>query len=175
MAHREEQFVAAYLVEPHGKKAAMAAGYSERRAAETACNLLARPRVQALLREKQAAQLAVVDLTAARVKAEIAAIALLDPAECLDARGLPLPLTRMPARVRAAIKSLTVTVIGTKATSCRIEFCSKVDALHLAAKHLALLAPREVNVHVRFPHAHLTDEELKQRLLDSANTLEHAS
>ena len=169
---REERFVAEYLKDLDGARAVIAAGYSPKNASASAHELLKSPRVAEAIRAQQAMQLDKLDMDAERIKREIFALATLDPAECFNDDGTPITLKKMPARVRACVKSVSVTVVSNQAVACKVEFWNKVDALHLAAKHLALLAPKEVNVNVRFPHAHLTDAELKQRLLESAKSIE---
>jgi hypothetical protein len=169
---KEALFVAAYSQHKNGTKAVLEAGYTGKHPRRTASMLLARPRVREALNAKVGAAVAEFNMSASRIKRELYSIATVDPLEAFDDAGHPLPLKRIPPHVRAAIKSLRVETLPSGASRCAVEFWSKTEALHVAAKHLALLAPKEVSVTVRFPHAHLSDAELKQKLLDSANTIE---
>ena len=169
---REARFVASYVTHLNGAQAVLDAGYTNKNPRRQATALLKRPRVREAIRAKQLAQVQAYDMNANAVKRELVAIAMVDPARCFDAQGRPLPIHEIPADVRAAVKSVRVEVLPSGAMRSAIDFWNKVDALKLCAQHLALLAPKEVTVTVRFPHAHLTDEELRQKLLDSANTIE---
>lgn len=171
MIDREHRFVASYVQHLDINRAVVEAGYASKQPHVQGILLMRRPRVRAAIVEKQQQQLHEADLTALRVKRELAAIAFVDPAGCFDPDGRPLLLQDMPPRIRAAVKSVQVTALDGRAVACKVEFWSKTDALKLAAQHLNLLAPKELTVTHRFPHAQLTDAELKQRLLASAETL----
>lgn len=169
---REELFASTYVRTLNGTEAVRQAGYTSKNPRRMAHELLKRPRVQALIAAKQTRQLAQFDLSAVRVKRELARIAFLDPKDCFAEDGTPLHVHEMSPDIRAAIRSVRVVCRDGKPVVSSVEFWPKTDALKLAAQHLALLAPHEVTVTHRFPHAHLTDAELKQRLLESANAID---
>lgn len=166
---KETLFVAAYLKTLNATDAAIEAGYSAKTARQAGSRLLQRPDIDAQIRAVQATQIARVGMDAETIKADIFALATLDPIEMFTPEGRMLTLQQLPRHVRICIRSMNITVDSQGRTvGLRTEYWSKVDALKLAAQHLALLAPKEVNVNVRFPHAHLTDEELKQKMLQAA-------
>lgn len=169
---REEAFASAYAACLNGAEAVRQAGYTCKNPRRTATLLLSRDRVQALIKAKAAVQLAKIDLDAVRVKRELARIAFADPAACFAPDGRPLQVQEMPPEVRAAIRSVRVICRDGVPVASTVEFWSKTDALKVAAQHLNLLAPKELTVTHRFPHATLTDAELRQRLLESANAIE---
>jgi len=168
---REQRFVAAYVQHLDATRAAKEAGYRGKNLNRRGFDLMNRQPIFRAIQAKQAEQVAALDLSAMKVKREIGALAFCDPAGCFDADGQPLRLQDMPPHVRAAVKSVQVTALDDRVVACKVEFWSKVDALRLAAQHLALLAPKELTVTHRFPHAHLTDAELKQRLLEASETI----
>ena len=169
---REETFASVYARTLNGTEAVKAAGYSTKNPRRSASSLLHRPRVQALIREKTRYQLAKFNISAQRVKEELARVAFADPKDCFDADGRPLHVHEMPVEIRSAIRSIRVICRDGQPVVSSVEFWSKNDALKLCAQHLSLLAPKEVTITHRFPHAHLTDAELKQRLLESANAID---
>lgn len=164
---REDLFVAEYLKTLDATAAAIAAGLSKRSAKTLGSRMLQRPRVQELIRAKQTKQLQRIDMDAERIKQEIFNIATFDPAKLFDDNGQPLQIKDMPPEVRACIKRVQTVVIGQQVRAS-VEFWDKPAALTLAAKHLALLAPQEVTVNHRFQYAHLSDDELRQKLLEAA-------
>jgi len=169
---KEEQFVSAYLVNLNKTEAARAVGYSPKHAKKHAFLIANRPHVKAALAAKQAAQVSKLDLTAEGVKEEIRRLSHLDPAQCFDAEGKLLHLSKMPATVRSCIKSVEVLKRNTTAGDglqdevTKIQFWEKTAALQMAAKHLLLLVDTVRHEH-RFPHAELSDDELRQALKDA--------
>lgn len=89
----------------------------------------------------------------ARVLEEIAGIAFLDPLDVIDDVGTPLPMSKIPRRARAAIKSIEFRSEqiqefdedGSRAVKfvsvpSKIEFWPKSTALDQLSKHLGLYA-----------------------------------
>lgn len=72
---RQTAFVAAYIKRPNATRAALEAGYSERSAHTTGSDLLKNPEIDAAIKEHLAR---VLDVTADRVRQEIAAVAMAD-------------------------------------------------------------------------------------------------
>lgn len=166
---REARFVAAYLRSLDATAAATECGL--RHPKQEGHKLLHKPHVRSQIEREQAKQIARVGMDAERIKTEINHLATLDPGECFDAQGMPIPIKQLPPHVRACIREVDVIVSPQGAVRSVIRFWDKPKALALAAQHLRLLAPTEVNVNHRFQHAHLSDEELQQKLLDAAHTL----
>lgn len=81
---RLERFVAEYLVDYNGRRAAVAAGYSADSARQTASGLLADPQVQALVQAKQKAVTEALELTENVVLDRLSAIATADPRELVE-------------------------------------------------------------------------------------------
>lgn len=96
--------------------------------------LLRNPRVAAFVAERQEKQLAPLDASAQRVKAELARLAFVDATEACDKHGKLLPLRKMPEDVRRAIAGFEI-----DGTSRKVKFWSKPEALGLLAKHHGLL------------------------------------
>ena len=167
----EARFVVAYLKSLDATRAASEIGYTAKHARQAGWRLLHRPSVREAIEREQAKQVQRIGMDAERIKQEIYDLATLDPGECFDAAGMPIPVKQLPPRVRACIKSVGVEVTPSGSVRTVIHFWDKPKALHLAAQHLKLLAPTEVTVNHRFQHAHLSDAELQQKLLDAAQSL----
>ena len=134
---RHRLFAAAYL-----KSLNAAQAYREvypkasKATAETnGTRLLGTARVAALVARQQQKQLAKVDASAERVKAELARLAFVDATKACDRKGKLLPLHRMPEDVRRAISGFEVDGGAVR----KLRFCSKPEALGLLAKHHGLL------------------------------------
>jgi hypothetical protein len=170
-AQREERFVVSYLKSLDATAAATEVGLKNPKQAGHV--YLHRPRVRAQIEREQAKQVARVGMDAERIKREIYALATLDPGECFDpVTGMPRQIKDLPPHVRACIREVDMMVSAEGHVRSVIRFWDKPKALALAAQHLRLLAPTEVNVHHRFEHAHLSDAELQQKLLDAAHSLQ---
>jgi phage terminase small subunit len=76
MTAKQERFVAEYMVDGNATRAALAAGYSERTATRIGSELLTMPKVRKALDEARARIAAKLELTAEKVLADIARIAL---------------------------------------------------------------------------------------------------
>lgn len=169
---REERFIAHYLKTLDATASAIEAGFSKKTAKQQGSRLLKQPRVADAVRQKQTVQLERIGMDAERIKQEIFALATLDVGELFNGdTGQPIQIQKLPPHIRACVKRVHVQVdlLGNVNTS--IEFWDKVGALKLAAQHLALLAPKEVNINHRFPHATLTDAELAQKMLEASKEL----
>lgn len=78
LTDKQSRFVEAYLLEPNGTKAAIAAGYAENSAAITASRLLSHAKVVAALAERRGQVQAATGVTPERVIAELARIGFAD-------------------------------------------------------------------------------------------------
>lgn len=141
MNERQTRFVEAYLIDPNGKKAAIAAGFSPKGAEVTASKLLRNPKVRRALDEAIAARAERVEVKADDVLRELLRLARVDLGEAYDELGNLKSLQDMPADVRRAISGLKTTTEG-KGDEARqvleVKFWPKVQALELLGKHLGL-------------------------------------
>jgi phage terminase small subunit len=144
---KHARFVAEYLTDLNGTAAAIRAGYSPKTARQTAVHLQALPAVRDAIRDRAAAQVAKINLSADRTLAELATLATSDLADALDpATGALLPLHLMPLRIRRAIASIKITkqnrIAGDGKTEdvVEVKLWNKVHALELLAKHFRLIS-----------------------------------
>jgi len=77
-------FAGEYLVDLNGKRAAIAAGYSERSAEVTASRLLRKPRVQKLIRKLMNRRAEKLELTAEKVLKELARLAFANMTDYIE-------------------------------------------------------------------------------------------
>jgi phage terminase small subunit len=87
LTDKQRRFVEAYLLEPNGTKAAVAAGYSESSAAVEANRLLKHAKVVAAIEERRKEITAATGVTPERVVAELAKIGFSDIREILRWRA----------------------------------------------------------------------------------------
>src|SRR6266487_3827751 len=147
LSPREEAFVAEYTTTFHASEAARAVGYKgdARTISVTACNLVARPHIQAAIRRTIEARRAKLEATAERTIQETAWIAHADVGQLFDAKGNLRRIHELPAHVRAAIASVEVVKRNMTAGDGKVELVykvkcwSKVAALELLAKHFGLI------------------------------------
>jgi phage terminase small subunit len=84
LTEKQRLFVRAYLIEPNGKKAAIAAGYSPKGAEVQASKMLRVPKVQQALAEARAAVIAVSGVTPEWVLEQLKLMATLDIREVVQ-------------------------------------------------------------------------------------------
>lgn len=101
-------FIAEYLVDGNGTRAAIAAGVPERSASVTSSRWLKNKRIAAVIAERQAQRAAKLEITADRVLQEIAKLAYYDPGKLYDARGRLKPVHQLDDVTRAAVAQLEV-------------------------------------------------------------------
>jgi phage terminase small subunit len=142
---RQKAFVKYYVLLNDGRAAAIRAGYSVKRAAQEAYELLLHPAVKREVNKARAVQ-------ARQYQAEMDA-AMQELFHCLTRRGtdlvdpktgLMLPLHDMPERVNAAMDGYEETVtegpLGTKVVK-KIKLVSKASAIDMAMKIRGAYAP----------------------------------
>ena len=138
---REERFASEYLMCLSTRKAAVAAGYRP----STGKNILARPRVKALVARFQQKWLQKTEITASRTLEELRRLAFSDPKGLFDEKGNLKAIQDIPEELRACIASIEVvkrnltTGDGMVDQVHKIRFWSKPVALELLAKHQGLL------------------------------------
>lgn len=99
---KQERFVAEYLIDSNATQAAARAGYSARTANEQGCRLLTKPQVRAAVEEARKAQGERLKATADDVVREITRLAMFDPADLVNVKGLE-DIAKLPLDVRRAI------------------------------------------------------------------------
>ncbi len=156
---RQRAFVAEYLANGHvATRAAIAAGYSAKSAAQSASEILKYPKVQAAIAAIEAPRLERLHLTADRLDEELARLVYLDPRRACDADGRLLRLHEMPEDVARALPGLDVEALyewvddpgstsGKKqrvqvGQTTKVRWPDKTRALELAMKRLALLTEK---------------------------------
>lgn len=151
MNERHQRFVAEYLRDLNGTRAAIAAGFSPKTARVQASRLLTKADIQAAIQAAQAKHLAKLDLTAENVLEQLRRIVMFDPASIYREDGSMLPVREMPAEARAVLAGIEVDElydgVGKDRTrigdTTKVKFWDKNSAIKSAMAHLALLAPTE--------------------------------
>jgi len=158
-----------YLIDFNGTRAATAAGYSKKTAAQQASRLLKTVKVREYLKNKQSKVLNKLEATYERTMQEIGRIAFFDPLGLYDENGALLPIHSMDADTRAALSTIEVTeefeghgddrkFIGyTKKT----KQWSKPWALGILAEHHGIKKPAPSPVN-NFNLNNLTTAQLKE-------------
>lgn len=158
VSERRRRFVEAYLVSNNASDAARKAGYSVATAGQMGYALLKEPQIAAEIRERRAKLAEAFEVTAERVKAEVAKLAFanIDDFMKVGADGSPRVDFRTATRAqRAALASVTVEEFvdgrSDKRQVRRVKFTmnDKGKALENLMKHFGLL-----NETVQHDHKH---------------------
>lgn len=94
LTHKQQRFVEEYLVDGNGRRAAIAAGYSEATATEMAHENLSKPHVAGVIEEKRRAVAERLEITPEKVMAELAKLAFVNMQDFARAGGDWTKLTR---------------------------------------------------------------------------------
>lgn len=132
MKASHQRFIAAYLKDPNGKRAAIKAGFAPRSAEVTASRLLRNDKVA---RAVQAGLQKVTDdamVSRERVLRALLNIAELDPLDVFNHDGTLKDLKDIPTKARLAISAVETDDLN--ASLKKIRFWSKTDALGILAK-----------------------------------------
>ena len=138
---RQARFVAEYLIDLNGKRAAIRAGYSPRSAEVTASKLLRNPKVRARVKKQATDALERVQLRAEDVLRAICRIALADPGRLYDPNGNMIPIWALTPEDAAMIAGFEVEETE-RGQVVKVRFHDKIEALRLAARYLGLLTKR---------------------------------
>lgn len=145
---KQRRFVEEYVIDSNGTQAAIRAGYSPNSACEIASNLLVKPRIKRAVREKFALLSAHAQLTAERVKSELACMAFVNAVEVMsaeDLRNLPESVQRSITgfKVRREIKKEVRDgeEVDVPYEVIEVKF-AKEGAIRDAMRHLGLLVDR---------------------------------
>ena len=178
LTDKQRMFIAEYLVDMNGKRAAIAAGYSARSAKVRAAKLLKHPLVSKAIGNCQRKDLESLGLDRERIVQELACVALRDPIDLCDENGLIRvdDLRQLPERIRRCIDSIKcrqrTDANGNVTQEIELRLSPKTPAIELALKHFGLLGPdkHDVNVKAQFDWDRLYDDqrdvpgEIEQRL-----------
>lgn len=155
---KQSRFVEAYLLEPNGTKAALAAGYSQSGAAVEASRLLSHPKVVAELERRRSHLSVKSGVTPERVMAELAKIGFSDIRQVIEWRSHVTQLDededgepRLNVANEVTIKDsseLTPEVAAsiaevsqTKDGALKIKMHDKLGALTKMGQHLGMFRP----------------------------------
>lgn len=156
LTEREARFVQEYFLDRNGAAAARRAGYSHRRAAVTAHELLHRPEVQLAIEAKRAELRERIGIQQERVIEELSRIAFANLPDVLDwgPKGLKLKSSRnLPPDVAAAVAEVRETQYG-----IGVKLHSKTDALGKLMDYLGMVVSRELRFD--FDYSSLPEEYL---------------
>lgn len=156
----EDEFCRQYQILRNGRRAAIAAGYAEKRASATACELRAKRKIQERLKELELEWRESSDLSREQIVAELKAVGFSNVKDELDlseGEQLTLPfgeafirnLPTRPRHVTAAIASIKVTKKG----EVEIRRYDKIAALGKLAEIMGYTKPGDVNVNVSVSEA----------------------
>ena len=166
-AARRTRFVAEYLIDHNGTRAAVAAGYSARSAKQLASQLLRDVRVKALVAEEEKKLLARLDLTAQNVLEVIRRHIMRDVRQLVGEDGTFKKLEELSLDEAGIIDKIVEEPDGT--LTYRIESLFKWVAM--AAKHCPLLTERVELV----DHRHIEDKliEARDRAVKAGHAKKH--
>jgi phage terminase small subunit len=146
--HRERIFVERYLVDPNGREAAIAAGYSVRGAAVTASKLLKKPSVVALLNAQRRARSEQAAIDAAWVLRRLVQEAEADLADIYDSKGALRPVEQWPLIWRQGllvgvdVQEIIVGSVKIGETK-KLRLADRIKRLELIGKHVGVQAFKE--------------------------------
>lgn len=150
MTPKQARFVAEYLIDLNATEAAKRCGYSPKTAKQQGSRLLTNADVAMAVAKGKERQLAVADLSAARVLEEMRRLAFFDVADIFDSDGNLKPIHEIPAEARSAIAGLEVAranfdkTDGKKSNEWlhKVKLAAKDRALEMLAKHFGLLTEK---------------------------------
>lgn len=140
---RQSRFVDEYLIEPNGRKAAIAAGYAEGSADAAASRLLRNDKVKQVLDERRARRAQRTEINADYVLHRLVEIDQLDVADILDDAGNMLPIRQWPKAWRTSITGLDVQEMmagDIQSVIRKIKWPDKLKNIDLLGKHVSVKA-----------------------------------
>ena len=165
---KQQRFVDEYLVDMNATDAAIRAGYSEASAYSHGAFLTRRPNVAAAIEARLAERRARLEVTAARVIAELARIAFADIGRIMDWSSEDVALKppgEIPPEDRAAIQEIAV-VKRHDGLATRVILHDKERALEVLCRYLGLFRPGARSV-----EPPRVTEELRQKLKEKIDKL----
>lgn len=152
---RWKLFAHEYVIDLNGSRAAIAAGYSERRAKVTGSELVTKRNVAALIDKLLSARASKLEIKAERVLEEIARQAfsnMLDYMEIIDGKPTGLDLSKLTRDQAACIQEITEDTTGGSGDGERrlvlrtkFKLADKTKALDMLMRHLGMFQDK-INV-----------------------------
>ena len=147
---RRTRFIKEYLIDQNATRAATLAGYSAKTASVQGHQLLSKPDVREAIDAANQKLNASLDLTVARVRAEIARLAFYDPKAFWNTNGTPKSLHEIDEDSRRAIAGFEVAELfegtgearGLVGYVKKFKLASKDRALELAGRCLKMFTDR---------------------------------
>jgi phage terminase small subunit len=134
-------FIAEFLVDGNGTRAAQAAGVPETSAAVTASRWLKNKKIAAVLAERRARRTAKLEEYAEIVDRQLLNASVLDVGRLYDDNGKPLPIHLLPEDVRRAINSVEDETRGDTRVQ-RVKIVDKLKAIELLGKRAGLFTDK---------------------------------
>lgn len=153
LTRKQQVFVAEYLKDCNATRAAISAGYSERRASVAGAELVANRKVSAEIDRKLEKKLGKLDITVEKVLAELGKLAFLDPRKFYDENGNLKPITELDDETAACLAGMEVNELwgededGRKpvGTVKKIKFTDKGINLERLGRYFKLFTDRVEN------------------------------
>ena len=142
---KEAKFIEEYLLDFNGTKAAKRAGYKQRRPDQMAYELLRKPEIRKIIKERLAERARNYAVTAENTLQELARLAYFDPIAFFDEAGNLKPIHQIEEGARRAISSIETRLEGARrdgaepALITKIRFSDKTRNLDLLMRHFGLL------------------------------------
>ncbi|HVW50821.1 MAG TPA: terminase small subunit [Trinickia sp.] len=134
LTHKQERFVAEYLLDLNAKQAAIRAGYSAKTAEQQAYRLMANAHIQVAIAAKNAEHLTKLDVTIDRVLKERARLAFFDPRKLFDEKGKPIPIHELDEDTAAIVAGFEYGGDGV----AKVKLADKNASLTALEKHLGM-------------------------------------
>lgn len=148
---KQQRFIEEYLVDLNATQAAIRAGYPERSAAEMGYENLRKPQIAAVVQERQAQQLAAVELTATGTKETIRRQVHRDIRQLFDEAGNLIPIHKLSAEAASMISAFEIVKRNITAGDDSVDVLHKIRLddrrgyVEMAAKHFGLLEDKMVH------------------------------
>jgi phage terminase small subunit len=137
-------FIAEYLVDGNGTRAAVAAGVPETSASVTASRWLKMRSISAVIAERRARRVHLLGEEAERLDRELANVVFADIGRFYDAEGKRIPVHLLDEDLRRAINSVTDEKRDGKYVQ-HVKLADKIRAIELLYKRKGLMAAEKVN------------------------------
>jgi len=148
---KEETFCREYIIDFNATRAARAAKYSKKTAAQQAVRMLRKVKIQKFIDSLKAAREKRTDIKADRVLEELAKLTFSNIADFIEIQGGKLvmkDLATIPREQLACIEEISEIETERGLRRFKFKLHSKDKALELAMKHLGLL---EENINLKLP------------------------
>jgi phage terminase small subunit len=171
MTAKQTRFVAEYLVDTNATQAATRAGYSPKTAGNIGHELLKKPEIATAISKRQVELLAEVGLTPARIRQELAEIALADLTSFYNADGSLKALEDLEPGQGKLLASLETVVKNVAAgdghvdTVLKVKLHDRLKALEILARYSMTLPAAKVDVTLTVVY----EEKRRQLELGRAN------